>query len=364
MQTDPKILTEDEIRNLFRTDIGHFEDKSARFLFKRTEHLRGLVRFLAENIAEHLDFSQAIVENRSYIDKSLHDLISDIVVSVPFRGSAQTDELTIYILIEHQSTVERMMGFRFLYYMCQIWRQQLEALENKKVPASQQYLRPILPIVFYTGDRPWKIPLTLNAVMNLPEAMSPFVPTFETLFLGIKDTETEASLQQNHPFGRLMTVAQKTQADEASIEETLTEVLKRLDTLLPDDAALHAHAMVYLSLLIVEKRPDAEKEHLIQLIRTHNIETEVERILMTGAEALIQQGKNQGLEQGLEQGETRAKQAAVLRLMQLRFTEVSDAVINEINNIEDFTHLDTLFEEVYNAETIDDIVLPNKNNGA
>ena len=81
---------------------------------------------------------------------------------------------------------------------------------------------------------------------------------------------------------------------------------------------------------------------------------------MTGAEALIQQG----LEQGLEQGRIDEKQEAVLRLMQLRFTEVSDAVVNEINGIEDLTLLDVLFEEVFNAETFEDIVLPNKNNGA
>ncbi len=77
---------------------------------------------------------------------------------------------------------------------------------------------------------------------------------------------------------------------------------------------------------------------------------------MTGAEALIQQG--------LEQGRIDEKQEAVLRLMQLRFTEVSDAVVNEINGIEDLTLLDALFEEVFNAETFEDIVLPNKNNGA
>lgn len=95
-------------------------------------------------------------------------------------------------------------------------------------------------------------------------------------------------------------------------------------------------------------------------ILTHNKDTEVESIIMTGAEALIQQGKKQGL----EQGKIDEKQAAVLRLMRLRFTEVSEAVVNEINRIEDFTLLDTLFEEAFNAETIEDIVLPNKNNGA
>ncbi len=360
MQTDTKILTEEEIRRLFRTDIGHFDDKSARLLFKHTEHLRGLVMFLVSNIAEHLDFSQVKVENRSYIDNSLRDLMSDIVFSVPFRDDTQSDDLTIYILIEHQSTVDRMMGFRFLSYMCQIWRDQLHALDNAKVPLNQQRLRPILPIVFYTGERPWKIPIALNAVMDLPEMMSPFVPTFETLFFGVKDTDTDEFLQYNHPFGWLMTVTQKAESDDKSIEQTLTEVLERLDTLSPEDEALHTHAMVYLSHLIMGKRPDSENDHLIQLIMTHNKDTEVESIIMTGAEALIQQGKKQGL----EQGKIDEKKAAVLRLMRLRFTEVSEAVVNEINRIEDFTLLDTLFEEVYNAVTIEDIVLPNKNNGA
>lgn len=68
---------------------------------------------------------------------------------------------------------------------------------------------------------------------------------------------------------------------------------------------------------------------------THNKDAEVESIIMTGAETLIQQGKKQGL----EQGKIDEKQAAVLRLMQLRFTEVSDTVINEISSIEDFTLL-------------------------
>ena len=137
-----------------------------------------------------------------------------------------------------------------------------------------------------------------------------------------------------------------------------------METLSPEEEALHAHAMVYLSHLIIGKRPNAENEHLIQLILTHNKDTEVESIIMTGAEALIQQGKKEGLEQGLEQGETRAKQAAVLRLMRLRFTQVSETVINEINSVEDLALLDALFEDVFNAETFEDIVLPNKNNGA
>ena len=354
--TTTNIITDEEIQTLFRSDIGHFEDKSARLLFKHTEHLRGLVMFLAGNISEHLDFSQAKIGNRSYIDNTLRDLMSDMVFTVPFRGDTKTEDLTIYILIEHQSTVDRMMGFRFLSYMCQIWSAQLEALENAKVPTSQRTLRPILPIVFYTGSRRWNRPITLNAVMDLPELIDPFVPKFETLFLVVKDTNTDEFLQQDHPFGWLMTVLQKVEEDEISIEKTLAETLTKLDTLLPEEKALHTHAIVYLSHLIVCRRPEDERKHLMQHIMTHNKDTEVESLIMTGAEALIQQG--------LEQGRIDEKQEAVLRLMQLRFTEVSEAVVNEINGIEDLTLLDALFEEVFNAETFEDIVLPNKNNGA
>ena len=49
--------------------------------------------------------------------------------------------------------------------------------------------------------------------------------------------------------------------------------------------------------------------------------------------------------------------------MRLRFTEVSEAVVNEINSVEDLTLLDTLFEDVFNAETFEDIVIPKRSNG-
>ena len=40
-----EILNREDIKNLFRTDIGHIDDKSIRFLFKHIEHLRGLIQF-------------------------------------------------------------------------------------------------------------------------------------------------------------------------------------------------------------------------------------------------------------------------------------------------------------------------------
>ena len=208
MTENHEILNAEDIKRLFRTDIGHFDDKSIRFLFKHSEHLRGLILFLSGEIVEHLDFNQAKRVPRSYLDATLRDSISDIVFTVPFRDASNGDGVTIYILIEHQSTVDRMMGLRLHSYMCQIWKDQLEEQQNAKVPVSQQRLSPILPIVFYTGDRRWEIPVTLNAVMDVPELLTRFVPTFEALFLAVKETDIDKFLEQNHPFGWLMSVTQ------------------------------------------------------------------------------------------------------------------------------------------------------------
>ena len=67
-------------------------------------------------------------------------------------------------------------------------------------------------------------------------------------------------------------------------------------------------------------------------------------------------------EQGIEQGETRAKQEAVLKLLQFRFDDVPESVANQVGSIRSVSRLDSLFEEVWEAHTLDEIDWQNANN--
>ncbi len=92
------------------------------------------------------------------------------------------------------------------------------------------------------------------------------------------------------------------------------------------------------------------------------------------ADVLIEQGKAEGIEQGkaegikqgkvegIEQGETRAKQAAVLKLIQFRFDDIPESITNQIVSIQDLSHLDSLFEDVWDADSLDEIDFRNRNN--
>jgi len=67
----------------------------------------------------------------------------------------------------------------------------------------------------------------------------------------------------------------------------------------------------------------------------------------------------QGIEQGIEQGETRAKRDAVLKLLQARFGSVPEALATQINEIRSRARLDLFFDEVPDAESIEDLHLQN-----
>ena len=339
----------------FDFPIEHFADRSTRWLLEDKENVRGLLEIVAEHLGAHLDFSQLVHINRSFIPDNLREQESDIVYSVPFRSESKTDELLIYILIEHQSTVDVTMGFRVLFYMTQIWDFQRREWESSNVPKSQWRFRPIIPIVFYTGEQKWQTPLTLSPVMDLPDTLSEFVPEFNTLFLSVKSADTATLTGTDHPFGWLLTVLQKEHANKEEIRTVLMRAVTHIDTLDEGKTQQWKRAIFYLYLLILHRRPTEEHDELKTLVHQHIQETsrreEGETMAQTMAEYLMEQGERRGE----RRGETQAKREAVLKLLRFRFNIVPESVTGRITSIRSLSRLDALFEAALTAQTLDDI---------
>ena len=321
-----------EILNYFDIRIEQFPDRSARWLFEDRENVRGLLEIVATELVERIDFSQITQINSSFVPDNLREQESDIVFSVPFQGESESEELLIYILIEHQSSVDPTMEFRVLFYMTQIWDFQRREWESEDVPKSQWRFRPILPIVFYTGAQRWNSPLTLDAIMDIPDELGRFVPRFDILFLSVKGADEADLTKTNHQLGWL---------------------------------------------LILHRRPAEEHEELRTLVNQHIQQPldreELETMAQTMAEHLVEQGKAQGKVEGRAEGKVEGKvegkaegraegrveekQATVLKLLQLRFGTVPESVTNQISSIRNFSRLDALFEEALTAQTLDEIDL-------
>ena len=346
---------EPEILDFFGIPIGHFPDRSTRWLFQNKDFVQDLLEILASELVECIDFDRLSQINRSFIPDTLREQESDMVFSVPFRTKSGTDELLIYILIEHQSTVDPIMGFRVLFYMMQIWDFQRREWESNNVPKSQWRFRPILPIVYYTGEKRWSNPLTLDAIMDMPDVLARFVPKFDTLFLSVNETETADLKKTDHPLGWLLTVLQKENADTETLSTALFEAVSYLETLDETKASQQRKAFAYLVLLILNRRPAEEHKDLIALVEQHAHDMEVENM----AQSIIELTREQGEKQGREQGEKRAKREDIIKLLQSRFSAVPESVRNEINLIQNLEHLDSIFDKALTAETLDEIGLQN-----
>ncbi len=236
---------------------------------------------------------------------------------------------------------------------------QRRELEASDTPKSKWRLRPILPIVYYTGSQRWQTPLSLTEVMDVPGVLARFVPSFDTLFLGVKDTDASDLTKTGHPLGWLLTVLQKEHADKEILWEALQAALSYLDTLEPTQATQYHNAILYLWHLVVFRRPKEEREDFIQLMQAHTHGKEVENMWQTTAEVLIEQGKAEGIEQGkaegIEQGEKKFAVESILDMLGIRFPskdvqslkpqleEISD--LNRLKSLNRATNTTDSFEE-------------------
>ena len=158
------MFIERDLRELSNVSSHHFPDRSTKWLLRQREHLQALLKMVASEIVDSLDFGRVEQVNRSFISDELRTQESDMVFRVPFRSPTETcEELIVYLLIEHQSTVDPAMALRLLSYMTQIWMEERRQWIETGHPKAEWRLTPIVPIVFYTGTGAWRTPLSLTA---------------------------------------------------------------------------------------------------------------------------------------------------------------------------------------------------------
>ncbi len=73
------------------------------------------------------------------------------------------------------------------------------------------------------------------------------------------------------------------------------------------------------------------------------------------AEYLMQQGEERGEKRGERRGKIKGKRESLLKLLELRFDAVPEAVINKVSAIRSLSRLDSLFEQAATAQTLDEI---------
>ena len=337
-------MIEKELDELLKINRHQFPDRSARWLLRQREHLEALLAMLLGSLVEAFDFENVTPLNRSFIPDELRPQESDMVFRIPFRApDAPAKEVIVYLLIEHQSTVDPEMELRLLSYMVQIWMEERRQWDEAKRSQEERRLTPIVPIVFYTGKGEWRAPLSLTALMEIPEELTRFVPTFDTLLLDVKATNPDELTQTGHPLGWLLRVLQHEDSDVPVMRQALVDALKGLSDAEMDTSDQYIRAVLYVFLFLLHRRRGDEHQDLLDMLaedQTHNREV----IDMT--ESIIERIEQRGIEQGIEQGERQANIKSTLTILKTRFPGADvETLTSALEAIEDMARLEQLIGE-------------------
>jgi hypothetical protein len=298
--------------------IREFDDRSSLWLFKDPRNLHDLIRLLDPALADRLDFSRARLDNRSFVNADLREQESDLLYSVPFRDDdldeEEAPELWVYVLVENKATLKRRTVLTLLDYMVQIWRGEADDWEAKHLPPEEQWLHPIVPLVYYTGERRWSAPTDLVSLMKLPKALARiFVPNFVPLFLSLRDTPPEELTAQATAIGYALRVWQAEQRPLEEFEVALREAFSGLEGLTEQQEALWTRVAWFIMLFVYHRRDEVQlRDMVLEQVRQSHF-SEKERMVAMGMSIA-------------QQLEARATRAALEAVLVARFGPVPDEI--------------------------------------
>ncbi len=346
--------------------IRQFPDRALRWLLQSPANLRGLLLAAYPEAADRVDYSRVREVPATFILESFREREADIVRKAPYRSPSGESEVWIYVLVEHQSTPDRLMPFRLLLAMVQLWEMERRDQAERKIPEGEQQLSTILPVVFYTGRREWAGPGPLSDLVDVPDELRSFVPKHEVVYLDVARSPESRLTTGGEPFGWALRLLQEEQSDLATFEQVERGALQVIRQLWQGQDLERGRVLLrFLVALVHHRRAREEQEELMNVARRALVpfvsDEEVSRMAKTYGEELIEEGMAKGIavgrERGRAEGQAEGKQSALLAILRARFGALRSETEAEVSAITDLARLDELLAQVLGAKSVEDLGL-------
>lgn len=298
---------------------ANVHDAFFKEMLSRPEHAASLLQqILPARIAARVDFAALAACAGSYVDEALKERHSDLLFSVPIDGR----QALIYILFEHQSTVDGMMSFRLLRYEVRIWERWLR--DN---PGAHK-LPLILPVVLHHSVTGWIGSAAFEDLLDIDAAtladVAPHVPNFQFVLDDLShESDEQLRARAITALARLSLWCLRHAREPWELVDRLGAWADQVGEVrrAPNGMA----ALVLIMRYIFATNEPAEPEALVQRLLAAVGEEGKEEI-MTAADQLMERGREQGIKQGVELG----RREMLLDLLRQRFGALPEAVVARV----------------------------------
>lgn len=287
-------------------------DALVKTTFSQVRHARPLIRrMLPPRLARAIRWSTMRLRPGSFIDDTLKDSHSDLLFSARTRHG----EVLIYVLFEHQSTIDPWMPLRLLEYMCRIWRKHL--LENPRA----KRLPVVLPTVLHHSETGWTADTRFEALFDIDaeearEELLHFIPRFDFALDDVSHATDDALRARSiSALGKLALACLRHARDMPVLLGGLHAWKDTIREIRDAPHGVHAMKAVLKYMLIVGKMAGGDEVRRLVEKAGDPILTEA---IMTTAEILREEGRRDGLAKGIAKG----RADVLLRLLRVKFGKV------------------------------------------
>ncbi|WP_295448395.1 Rpn family recombination-promoting nuclease/putative transposase [uncultured Thiodictyon sp.] len=310
-------------------------DPSYKLLFSHRLMVADPVRgFVHEDWVAALDFDTLKRVREIGISHDLREREDDII----WRLRWGERWLYVYLLLEFQSTVDRLMAARLLTYVGLLYQDLAAAGE---IPAGG-YLPPVLPIVLYNGQATWTAKTSLTDLIepDLPEQLRRWQPQIRYLLLEERRYD-EADLKGLHNVAAALFRLENSRAPD-DIERVVACLVDWLAS--AEQAALRRAFVVWLKRVLLPARvPGAEIPNVIEL-------QEMQAMLAERVKTWTEEWKKEGRQEGRQEGESKV----LRRQLTLRFGPLPSWAEQRLSQASE-AELECWTDRVLDAQALDAI---------
>ncbi|MFB1488643.1 MULTISPECIES: Rpn family recombination-promoting nuclease/putative transposase [unclassified Thiocapsa] len=283
-------------------------DPSYKLLFSHRDLVADLIRgFVHEDWVEQLDFTTLQRVCEIGVSHDLREREDDMI----WRLRWGERWVYIYLLLEFQSSVDRLMAVRLLIDVGLLYQDLAAAGE---IPSGSP-LPPVLPIVLYNGEKSWWAKTSLDALIepDLPEQLRRWQPQIRYLLLDEQRlAETELAGQRNVAAALFRLENSRRPKD---IDRVLASLIDWLAA--PEQDSLRRAFVVWLKRVLLPARVPGAK--LPNVNNLQEMRAMLAERVKTWTEEWKQQGLEQGIQQGIKEGLSRGEARLLRRLLIRRF---------------------------------------------
>ena len=302
-------------------------DATYKAFFSHKEMLYDLVQgYIPEIQMDDIDWSSSERVSESYIARALGDQrrYSDIVWKVRLKGKGW---VYMFLLLEFQSRPERWMAVRIMTYTSLLLQR---LIDTGELPDKDK-LPPMLPIVLYNGDAPWKYSCDLSDAYDyLPEWLRTYQIFAKFILLDQKRLLEAGKIAEANLVSAVIQIEHLVEVDR------LPHLIQAVLDYTAHKPGLQQEFLIFLqSIPLTNKLTGVEIEKIESLTEfrnmlAENIERWEQRVLARGIETGIAQGIETGMARGIDVGKRETLHQTLQKLLQLKFGGYSAARKAEI----------------------------------